>query len=82
MLGAACRSERGSIRDTIAKRRKLGVSQSKFAASFGFGLASVQSWELVRTKRRYALSTPSMRPLKNRRWAKANAMMPGVTTIT
>ena len=29
-----------------------------------------------------ALSTPSMRPLKNRRWAKANAMMPGVTTIT
>jgi hypothetical protein len=30
---------------------------------------------------RYAFSTPSMRPLKNGRWAKANATMPGVTTI-
>jgi hypothetical protein len=28
----------------------------------------------------YAFSTPSINPLKNRRWAKA--MMPGVTAIT
>jgi hypothetical protein len=30
----------------------------------------------------YAFSTPSIRPLKNRRCAKAKARMPGVTTIT
>jgi putative transcriptional regulator len=28
-----------------ALRRNLGMSQSRFAASFGFGLAAVQSWE-------------------------------------
>ena len=28
------------------------------------------------------LTTPSIRPLKNSRWAKVKAMMPGVTTMT
>ena len=31
--------------DVRALRRRLGMSQSRFAASFGFGLAAVQSWE-------------------------------------
>jgi putative transcriptional regulator len=31
--------------DVKALRRKLGMSQARFAASFGFGLAAVQSWE-------------------------------------
>ena len=31
--------------DVKALRRKLGMSQSRFARSFGFGLAAVQSWE-------------------------------------
>jgi len=30
--------------DVKALRRKLGMSQSRFAKSFGFGLAAVQSW--------------------------------------
>jgi putative transcriptional regulator len=31
--------------DVKALRRKLGMSQCRFAASFGFGLDAVQSWE-------------------------------------
>jgi putative transcriptional regulator len=31
--------------DVKALRRKLDMSQSRFAKSFGFGLAAVQSWE-------------------------------------
>ncbi|MGH6793216.1 MAG: hypothetical protein ACRECF_10845, partial [Methyloceanibacter sp.] len=31
--------------DVKAIRRKLGMSQSQFAASFGFGLDAVQNWE-------------------------------------
>ena len=37
--------------DVKAIRGRLGLSQSAFAASFGFSLASVQSWE--RTKNRH-----------------------------
>jgi putative transcriptional regulator len=36
--------------DVKALRRKLGMSQSKFAASFGFGLDAVQSWEQGRRR--------------------------------
>ncbi|MGH6917716.1 MAG: helix-turn-helix domain-containing protein [Geminicoccaceae bacterium] len=36
--------------DVKALRRKLGMSQSRFAASFGFGLAAVQSWEQGRRR--------------------------------
>ena len=36
--------------DVKALRRKLGMSQSTFAASFGFGLAAVQSWEQGRRR--------------------------------
>jgi putative transcriptional regulator len=36
--------------DVRALRRKLGMSQSRFAASFGFGLAAVQSWEQGRRR--------------------------------
>jgi putative transcriptional regulator len=36
--------------DIKALRRKLGMSQSKFAASFGFGLDAVQSWEQGRRR--------------------------------
>ena len=38
--------------DVKALRRKLGMSQSKFAASFGFGLDAVQSWEQGRRRPR------------------------------
>jgi putative transcriptional regulator len=31
--------------DVKALRRRLGLSQARFAASFAFGLAAVQSWE-------------------------------------
>ena len=31
--------------DVKAIRRKLGMSQRQFAASFGFGLDAVQNWE-------------------------------------
>jgi putative transcriptional regulator len=31
--------------DVKALRRKLGMSQARFAASFGFGLDAVQGWE-------------------------------------
>ena len=31
--------------DVKAIRRKLGMSQAQFAASFGFGLDAVQNWE-------------------------------------
>ena len=33
-----------------ALRRKLGMSQSRFAKSFGFRLAAVQSWEQGRRR--------------------------------
>jgi len=33
-----------------ALRRELGMSQSRFAKSFGFGLAAVQSWEQGRRR--------------------------------
>jgi putative transcriptional regulator len=36
--------------DVKALRRKLGMSQAKFAASFGFGLDAVQSWEQGRRR--------------------------------
>jgi putative transcriptional regulator len=36
--------------DVRALRRKLGMSQARFAASFGFGLAAVQSWEQGRRR--------------------------------
>jgi putative transcriptional regulator len=36
--------------DVKALRRQLGMSQAKFAASFGFGLAAVQSWEQGRRR--------------------------------
>jgi putative transcriptional regulator len=36
--------------DVKALRRKLGMSQSKFAASFGFGLDAVQSREQGRRR--------------------------------
>ncbi len=36
--------------DVKALRRKLGMSQSKFAASFGFGLDAVQGWEQGRRR--------------------------------
>jgi putative transcriptional regulator len=36
--------------DVKALRRKLGMSQSRFAASFGFGLAAVRSWEQGRRR--------------------------------
>ena len=36
--------------DVKALRRKLGMSQSRFAISFGFGLAAVQSWEQGRRR--------------------------------
>jgi putative transcriptional regulator len=36
--------------DVKALRRKLGMSQSRFAKSFGFGLAAVQSWEQGRRR--------------------------------
>jgi putative transcriptional regulator len=36
--------------DVRALRRRLGMSQSRFAASFGFGLAAVQNWEQGRRR--------------------------------
>jgi putative transcriptional regulator len=36
--------------DVKALRRKLGMSQSRFAASFGFGLDAVPSWEQGRRR--------------------------------
>jgi putative transcriptional regulator len=36
--------------DVKALRRQLGMSQAKFAASFGFGLDAVQSWEQGRRR--------------------------------
>lgn len=36
--------------DVRALRRQLGMSQTKFAASFGFGLDAVQSWEQGRRR--------------------------------
>ena len=36
--------------DVKAIRRKLGMSQAQFAASFGFGLAAVQNWEQGRRR--------------------------------
>ena len=36
--------------DVKALRRKLGMSQARFAASFGFGLDAVQSWEQGRRR--------------------------------
>jgi putative transcriptional regulator len=36
--------------DVKAIRRKLGMTQARFAASFGFGLAAVQNWEQGRRR--------------------------------
>ena len=36
--------------DVKALRRQLGMSQAKFAASFGFGLNAAQSWEQDRRR--------------------------------
>jgi putative transcriptional regulator len=36
--------------DVRAIRRKLGMSQARFAASFGFGLDAVQNWEQGRRR--------------------------------
>jgi putative transcriptional regulator len=36
--------------DVRAIRRKLGMSQAQFAASFGFGLDAVQNWEQGRRR--------------------------------
>jgi putative transcriptional regulator len=36
--------------DVKALRRRLGMSQARFAASFGFGLDAVQSWEQGRRR--------------------------------
>jgi len=36
--------------DVKALRRKLGMSQSRFAASFGFSLDAVQNWEQGRRR--------------------------------
>jgi putative transcriptional regulator len=36
--------------DVKAIRRKLGMSQAEFAASFGFGLDAVQNWEQGRRR--------------------------------
>jgi putative transcriptional regulator len=36
--------------DVKALRHKLGMSQARFARSFGFGLAAVQSWEQGRRR--------------------------------
>jgi putative transcriptional regulator len=36
--------------DVRAVRRKLGMSQRQFAASFGFGLDAVQNWEQGRRR--------------------------------
>jgi putative transcriptional regulator len=36
--------------DVKALRHQLGMSQAKFAASFGFGLDAVQSWEQGRRR--------------------------------
>jgi putative transcriptional regulator len=36
--------------DVKAIRRKLGMSQAKFAASFGFGIDAVQNWEQGRRR--------------------------------
>ena len=36
--------------DVKAIRRKLGMSQAQFAASFGFGLDAVQNWEQGRRR--------------------------------
>ena len=38
--------------DLEAIRGRLGLSQSAFAASFGFSLASVQSWERTKNRRK------------------------------
>jgi putative transcriptional regulator len=36
--------------DVKAIRRKLGMTQAQFAASFGFGLDAVQNWEQGRRR--------------------------------
>jgi putative transcriptional regulator len=36
--------------DVKAIRRKLGMSQARFAASFGFGLDALQNWEQGRRR--------------------------------
>ncbi len=36
--------------DVKVLRRTLGMSQSRFTKSFGFGLAAVQSWEQGRRR--------------------------------
>jgi putative transcriptional regulator len=36
--------------DVKAIRRKLGMSQAQFAASFGFGLDAVRNWEQGRRR--------------------------------
>ena len=42
--------ERGPVVDVRSLRRKLGLSQSQFAARFGFTPATVKNWEQGRTQ--------------------------------
>ena len=42
--------ERAPIVDVRSVRRKLGLSQSQFAAQFGFTPATVKNWEQGRTQ--------------------------------
>jgi putative transcriptional regulator len=42
--------ERAPIVDVRSVRQKLGLSQSQFAAQFGFTSATVKNWEQGRTK--------------------------------
>ena len=42
--------ERASVVDVRSVRRKLGLSQTQFAARFGFTPATVKNWEQGRTQ--------------------------------
>jgi putative transcriptional regulator len=42
--------ERGPVANVRSVRRKLGLSQSQFAARFGFTPATVKNWEQGRTQ--------------------------------
>ncbi len=44
------RVHRTPVIDVRSVRRELGISQSQFAARFGFTPATVQNWEQGRTK--------------------------------
>jgi putative transcriptional regulator len=43
-------AERAPVVDVRSVRRKLGLSQSQFAARFGFAPATVKNWEQGRTQ--------------------------------